>query len=58
MTYFGIKESEKSIPYYACFPKLAKEYLKESVSLLSMAFVCISSYSLFTTDSASSLGIK
>ncbi|KAL1924138.1 uncharacterized protein VTP21DRAFT_7173 [Calcarisporiella thermophila] len=28
MIYFAVKESEKAIRYWACFPKLAREYLK------------------------------
>ncbi|CAG8470161.1 28778_t:CDS:10, partial [Dentiscutata erythropus] len=37
MIYFIVRESEKAVPYYACFPKLSKHYLKQLLDIWGTA---------------------
>ncbi|KAG9297632.1 hypothetical protein G9A89_011147 [Geosiphon pyriformis] len=37
MIYFVVKESEKSVPYYLCFPRLSRDYLKALLGLWASA---------------------
>ena len=51
MTKFVLKTSEHSVSYFACFPKLCKDFLKEMLGLWAsassheqsriLAFLCI-----------------
>ncbi|RIB18694.1 Noc2p family-domain-containing protein [Gigaspora rosea] len=37
MIYFIVRESEKAVPYYACFSKLSKHYLKQLLNIWGTA---------------------